>query len=45
MSLFSSVYAEKNAEVRAILNGVGCPTPRRVEEILAQSESGELASA
>ena len=43
MSLFSSVYAEKNAEVRAVLNGVGCPTPKRVEEILAQSETGELS--
>ena len=39
MSLFSSVYAERNAEVRAILDGVRCPSPRRVEEILAQSES------
>ena len=28
--------------MRAALNGIGCPTPRRVEEILAQSESGEL---
>ncbi len=39
MSLFSLVYAERNAEVRAILDGVDCPTPKRVEEILAQSET------
>ena len=43
MSLFSSVYAEKNAEVRAALNGIGCPSPTRLEEILAQSEAGELS--
>jgi 2-iminoacetate synthase len=39
MSLFSSVYAERNANVRAALDGVGCPTPSRVEEILVLSES------
>jgi 2-iminoacetate synthase len=43
MSLFSSVYAEKNGEVRAALNGVRCPSPRWVEEILTQSETGELS--
>ena len=37
--MFDSVYAEKNAEVRAALNGVICPSPDRVEEILARSES------
>jgi 2-iminoacetate synthase len=39
MSLFSSVYAERNAEVRGILESVRCPSPQRVEEILAHSES------
>jgi 2-iminoacetate synthase len=39
MSLFSSVYRERNAEVRATLDSVRCPSPRRVEEILAHSES------
>jgi 2-iminoacetate synthase len=39
MSLFSSVYAERNAEVRATLDGVRCPTPRRIEEVLAHSQS------
>jgi 2-iminoacetate synthase len=41
MSLFSSVYAARNAEVRAILDGVRSPSSRRVEEILAQSESSD----
>jgi 2-iminoacetate synthase len=41
MSLFSSVYRERNAEVRATLDGVRCPSPSRVEEILAQSESSD----
>ena len=41
MSLFSSVYAERNAEVRAALDSVRCPSPSRVEEILAHSESGD----
>jgi 2-iminoacetate synthase len=44
MSLFSSVYAVRNAEVRAILDGVRCPSPKRVEEILAQSESSDALS-
>jgi len=39
MSLFSSVYRERNAEVRATLDSVRCPSPKRVEEILAHSES------
>ena len=39
MSLFSSVYAERNAEVRGILDSVRCPTPMRVDEILAHSQS------
>ena len=39
MSLFSSVYAERNAEVRAVLDSVRCPSPARVEEILAHSQS------
>lgn len=39
MSLFSSVYAEKNADVRSILNSVRCPSLQRVEEILANSQS------
>ena len=39
--MYSSVYAEKDAEVRAALNGVKYPSPSRVEEILAQSESGD----
>jgi 2-iminoacetate synthase len=39
MSLFSSIYAERNGEVRAALDGVGCPSSRRVEEILAHSQS------
>jgi 2-iminoacetate synthase len=39
MSLFSSVYAERNAEVRGILDSVRCPAPKRVEEILAHSQS------
>jgi len=39
MSLFSSVYAERNAEVRAILGAVRCPSQVRVAEILAHSES------
>ena len=42
MSLFSSVYSERNAEVRSILASVHCPTPQRLNEILAHSESGEL---
>ncbi len=37
MSLFSSVYAERDDEVRAILEAVRCPSPQRVEEILAHS--------
>jgi len=41
MSLFSSVYAEKNTEVCAALDGVERPTPRRVGEILAQSETDD----
>jgi 2-iminoacetate synthase len=44
MSLFSSVYAERNAEVRGVLDGVRCPTPRRVEEILAHSQSSDALS-
>ena len=44
MSLFSSVYAARNAEVRAILDGVRCPSPRRVEEVLAHSESSASLS-
>jgi len=44
MSLFSSVYAERNAEVRASLDGAGCPSPKRVEEILARSETTEALS-
>jgi 2-iminoacetate synthase len=39
MSLFSSVYAERNVEVRGILDSVRCPTPMRVDEILAHSQS------
>jgi 2-iminoacetate synthase len=39
MSLFSSVYAERNAEVRGILDSLRCPTPMRVDEILARSQS------
>ena len=39
MSLFSSVYRERNEEVRATLDSVRCPSPSRVEEILAHSES------
>jgi 2-iminoacetate synthase len=39
MSLFSSVYAERNAEVRGILDSVRCPSPMRVDEILAHSQS------
>ncbi len=39
MSLFSSIYSERNAAVRSILDGVRCPSPQRVEEILAQSQS------
>jgi len=39
MSLFSSVYSERNAEVRSILSSVHCPTPQRLAEILAHSES------
>ena len=41
MSLFSSVYAERNAEVRAALDSVRCPSPSRVEEILAHSQSSD----
>jgi len=44
MSLFSSVYAERNAEVRAILEVVHCPSPKRVKEILAHSESSDVLS-
>jgi 2-iminoacetate synthase len=44
MSLFSSVYREKNAEVRGVLDGLRCPSPKRVEEILAQSESSVALS-
>jgi 2-iminoacetate synthase len=41
MSLFSSVYSERNAEVRNILSSVHCPTPQRLAEILAHSESSK----
>jgi len=44
MSLFSSVYAERNSEVRATLDSVRCPSPRRVEEILAHSQSSSSAA-
>jgi 2-iminoacetate synthase len=45
MSLFSSVYAERNAEVRSALDTAACPTPQRVDEILAHSESEALSFA
>jgi 2-iminoacetate synthase len=41
MSLFSSIYAERDAEVRGILHGVRCPSPQRTEEILARSQSSD----
>lgn len=41
--MFSSVYAERNAEVRTTLDSVDCPSPARVEEILEHSESDELS--
>ena len=43
MSLFSSVYSERNAEVRSILSSVHCPTPQRLAEILAHSESHKIS--
>ena len=39
MSLFSSVYSERNTKVRSILSSVDCPTPERLAEILAHNES------
>jgi len=43
MSLFSSVYAERNAEVRAALDEIVCPSQSRVEEILAKSLTCDLS--
>lgn len=45
MSTFSLIYGEKDAEVRGILAGVQCPSPRRVEELLAQSRTAPLGLA
>jgi 2-iminoacetate synthase len=39
MSLFSSIYAERDAEIRGILTSVRCPSLQRVEEILVKSQS------
>jgi len=44
MSLFSSVYAARMPRCAAILDGVRCPSPRRVEEVLAHSESSASLS-
>jgi 2-iminoacetate synthase len=40
MLMFSAVYEEKNAEVYRILDGVRCPTPDRVRELLASETLG-----
>jgi 2-iminoacetate synthase len=36
MLTFSSVYGEKNSEIQRTLDGVRCPSPRRVNELLSQ---------
>ncbi|HVX67404.1 MAG TPA: hypothetical protein VHA11_12415, partial [Bryobacteraceae bacterium] len=43
MSAFSSIYLEKDLEVRRLLAGVKCPAVERVGELLAKSRGEDLA--
>jgi 2-iminoacetate synthase len=39
---FSSIYSQRDAEVRAVLARVACPSERRVEELLASARRAPL---
>ncbi len=45
MRTFSSVYGEKDSEVRRILDRVRCPSPRRLQELLSQCRAETLGLA
>ena len=42
MSSFSSIFAEKEAEVRSVLNAIRCPSVERLRDLLASSEHQAL---
>ena len=45
MSSFSSIFAEKHAEVRSVLSAVRCPSVERLRDLLASSEHQALGLA